>query len=121
MSPTLKACPFCGGAGRIIHDRQPPPLWRGQCKQCGAGLCGSPNETEAITAWNTRALEREAKAEPVAWARRWYVDGVKPFKVKNENGRMVWAAQFHWKPVTETKLFPDDVALYASPPAPEIE
>ena len=67
------------------------------------------------------ALEREAKAEPVAWARRWYVDGVKPLKVKNENGRMVWAAQFHWKPVTETKLFPDDVALYASPPAPEIE
>ena len=55
MSPTLKLCPFCGGAGRIIHDRQPPPLWRGQCKQCGAGLGGSPNETEAITAWNTRA------------------------------------------------------------------
>ena len=31
---------------------------------------------------------------PVAWMRRWYFDGEKPAKVKNENGRWAWPYKF---------------------------
>ena len=75
--------------------------------------CGKANE--AIKAL-TQALAEPAP-EPVAWARRWHSDGEKPVKVKNENGRWAWPQQFKFLPITLGKCLPDDVPLYAAPPA----
>jgi len=52
--------------------------------------------------------------EPIAWARRWHVDGIKPVKERNENGRMAWPIKFKYLPVTQTRCFSDDVPLFAA-------
>jgi len=52
----------------------------------------------------------------IAYMRRWAFDGVKPFKERNANGRLAWPAKFKFKPVTQEKIFADDVALSASQP-----
>ena len=51
--------------------------------------------------------------KPSAWQRKWAADGIKPYKQKNENGRWAWAPQFRWLPITDSKVFGDDVPLYA--------
>ncbi len=51
------------------------------------------------------------EATPVAWARRWYIDGETPKKERNANGRLVWPKRFKFLPVTVTKVFDDDVPL----------
>lgn len=56
-----------------------------------------------------------SEQKPVAWARKWHIDGEVPKKVVNENGRMAWPSKFKLHPVTETKCLPDDVALYTAP------
>ncbi len=60
----------------------------------------------------------EGAAEPVAWARRWFVDGITPKKERNENGRMAWPKKFTLHEVTPSKIMTDDVALYAHPSPP---
>ena len=67
MSPTLKPCPFCGSAANLTRINFPhDPRYDIECHECW--VWGRWNtEADAITAWNTRALEREAKAVPVAW------------------------------------------------------
>ena len=52
--------------------------------------------------------------EPVAWARKWFVEGEKPYKARNENGRMAWVKKFTFREVTASKVFADDVPLYCS-------
>ena len=119
MSARLKPCPHCGGIAemdtlwtyRAIYDDQ---MRRGaniyclscdsQMMRCYADHPGEERENVCDTlveAWNTRALEREAKAEPVAWA---YV---------NPDGE---CEQIEWGPVHND---PHVTPLYASPPAPE--
>ena len=56
------------------------------------------------------------KQEPVAHARKWFIDGEEPKKERKENGRMVWPFKFKLVPVSEGKLLRDDVPLYAAPP-----
>ena len=58
-----------------------------------------------------------AAGKPMAWARRWFVDGITPKKERNENGRMAWPKKFTYHEVTRSKVMTDDVALYAHPPA----
>ena len=50
--------------------------------------------------------------EPVAWERKWSVDGEVPKKERRENGRMAWPFKFKLMPVTKHKCLPDDVPLY---------
>jgi len=58
--------------------------------------------------------------EPVAWARRWYIDGETPRKERNANGRMAWPKKFTYHEVTKTKCFADDEPLYTrASPAPD--
>ena len=35
----------------------------------------------------------KSQGEPVVWARKWFVDGIKPYKEPNKNGRVSWAKQ----------------------------
>ncbi len=88
MSPTILPCPFCGGIAEIdtlstyraISDGHMAHSVSIYCLSCDAQMmrcyADHPGEERedvcaALTeAWNTRALEREAKAEPVAWRKR---------------------------------------------------
>lgn len=66
------------------------------------------------------ALAQQSAAvaqEPVAWMRKWVLNGEKLVKVKNEKGRMVTPFKFKLCPVTENKCLIDDVPLYTAPPA----
>ena len=64
------------------------------------------------------SFHRESsQGEPVAWARKWFAEGIKPYKERNENGTMSWAKQFRLLPMTKSKILNDDVPLYASPPS----
>jgi hypothetical protein len=106
VSPPLKPCPFCGGAPAFLKDNNHSTAWSVECLSDGCLLNPSvwgATAKAAVTAWNTRALEREAKAEPVAWA---YV---------NPDGE---CEQIEWGPVFDD---PHVTPLYASPPAPESE
>jgi hypothetical protein len=50
---------------------------------------------------------------PVAWMRRWKLDGEKEYKVKNpKTGRMQLHRKFKFLPVTLEKFFDDDVPLF---------
>lgn len=55
---------------------------------------------------------------PQAWMRRWAFNGEKPAKERNENGRMAWPSRHKFRPVTEVKLFDDDVPLFPKPNPP---
>jgi hypothetical protein len=69
VSPPLKPCPFCGGAPAFLEDNNHSTAWSVECLSDGCLLNPSvwgATAKAAVTAWNTRALEREAKAEPVA-------------------------------------------------------
>ncbi|MBV2180939.1 MAG: hypothetical protein KUL86_06845 [Castellaniella sp.] len=59
--------------------------------------------------------------EPVAYIRRWAFDGVKPEKVRNENGRLVWSFKHKLRDVTKGKCLDDDVPLYAAPVAAQAQ
>jgi hypothetical protein len=61
------------------------------------------------------AAEPEAEPEPVAWARKWYLDGEIPQKEKNERGRMAWPYKFKFLPVSCHKCCEDDISLYTKP------
>jgi hypothetical protein len=66
-------------------------------------------------------LERATKTEggeAAAWARKWHVDGEKPAKERNANGRMAWPHKFTFHAITPNKVFNDDVPLYAAPVPP---
>ena len=123
MSARLKPCPHCGGIAEIdtlwtyraIYDGQ---MRRGviiYCLSCDAQMtrcyADHPGEEREdvcdalVKAWNTRALEREAKAEPVAWLLRF-----------GENGQYRSVSIVHpGATYADQELTP----LYASPPAPE--
>lgn len=55
---TMKACPFCGGAGIVIPDpcnkHRTNVLYRPQCYECGANLGGFDETAFAVAAWNRR-------------------------------------------------------------------
>ena len=64
------------------------------------------------------SFHRESsQGEPVAWTRKWFAEGIKPYKERNENGTMSWAKQFRLLPMTKSKILNDDVPLYAAPPS----
>ena len=55
MELDLKRCPFCGTFKTIIHTEH---LWTWiECLNCGAQGPFTYGDTNAITAWNTRAAE----------------------------------------------------------------
>lgn len=60
-SPSLMACPFCGGSERVgIYDDNDPlhgVVWFGRCLEsgCGGEVGGFRKRDEAIAAWNRRA------------------------------------------------------------------
>ena len=72
-----------------------------------------PNFTIEELADFAHAVQRlvEENQKPVAWMRKWAADGETPVKERNAKGRMVWADKFKFLPVTEKKLFADDVPL----------
>lgn len=55
----------------------------------------------------------ESLEQPRAWMRRWYFDGVTPYKELNKNGRQEWPFKFKVLPITPNKVFNDDVPLFA--------
>lgn len=58
-----------------------------------------------------KALEEQ---KPVAWARRWYVNGEEPRKEKQANGRLAWPIRFKFLPISEGQCMKDDAPLYLS-------
>jgi Lar family restriction alleviation protein len=61
----LEPCPFCGGEGFVVPEpgtRDLPPLFRPQCKRCGAGHGGFVSRVQAVKAWNRRADSLTAEA-----------------------------------------------------------
>lgn len=60
----------------------------------------------------------DVNVRPVAWMRRWAFNGEAPKKERKENGRMAWPFKFKLLPVTEGKLLPDDVPLWANEKRP---
>lgn len=62
MSPGLSPCPFCGGPGKVYSDYQGrEKIWRVMCGarvDCALLLNHFKTEADAITAWNTRAVDR---------------------------------------------------------------
>jgi len=64
----------------------------------------------ALARSNTPAASGDK--QPLAWARRWHVDGEKPAKEKNAGGRWAWPQKFKFHAVTPHKVFKDDVPLY---------
>lgn len=76
MADELKPCPFCGGEADEHRDPGPTGelyVWVG-CNNCDAtSACVDersmqPEESDAVTLWNTR--QPEVAGEPVAWV--WY-------------------------------------------------
>lgn len=55
------------------------------------------------------------QGEPVAWIRKWSLDGEKPSKERNKSGRMALPMKFKLHEVTRNRCLPDDVALYTAP------
>lgn len=111
----LKPCPFCGGHDIRIDNhwsagRNGETIYSMCCYDCGATFPNRYRREVMVESWNRRALSQQA-AKPVAWARKWHIDGEKPAKERNENNRLVWPKKFKYLPVTPSKLFADDVAL----------
>jgi len=53
---TLKSCPFCGSEARLENGAPNDPSdWVGYCQECDFSLDFKPSQSEAVTAWNTRA------------------------------------------------------------------
>lgn len=57
---------------------------------------------------------------PKAWMRKWAFDGVKPAKVKGDNGRWRWPIEMKYQPVTTVHIFDDDVPLFAQQDSKEL-
>ena len=64
-SATLLPCPFCGGEAKMCHVTQiwePKDSYWVKCGDCHTSGKHHRTETEAITAWNTRAPEQAIAA-----------------------------------------------------------
>jgi Lar family restriction alleviation protein len=57
--PSLKACPFCGGDGRVFENPWEDGTWEAQCQTCEGGPAHRMSEAEAIIAWNRRTPSPE--------------------------------------------------------------
>lgn len=68
MSDELKACPFCGGFGKLRTWNS--CLRHVCCLKCGATSAKYPDEYDAITAWNRRVVTRE-KVEQMSQCEQW--------------------------------------------------
>ena len=64
----------------------------------------TPTDSEALPLTNCSA--------PVAWMRKWYLDGERPVKTKKGNGRWAWEAKYKFHAVTTSKCLPDDIPLF---------
>ena len=136
----LKCCPFCGGKAdpQRFGNRDGGASYAVWCNSCHIStpwMHGDDGEQRAIATWNRRAPSSnspefdgirsaapaagtEKDAEPIAWARKWHVDGEKPTKERNANGRMAWPQKFKLHAITPHKIFPDDVPLVAAKEPP---
>lgn len=52
---------------------------------------------------------------PLAWMRKWAFEKEITAKIKNENNRLVWPRKYKFVPVSASRIFPDDVPLFAKP------
>jgi hypothetical protein len=68
--------------------------------------------TEALNATQDLSGLIPCDAEPVGWMRKWASDKEVPAKVKGDNGRWHWPKKFKILPITESKWFDDDIAIY---------
>lgn len=59
----LKPCPFCGSNVAVMTNAPAydggPEWFNVECCKCSANVEGGYEETDAITAWNRRAVDRE--------------------------------------------------------------
>lgn len=104
MTDEVKPCPFCGGEADEHRDPGPTGelyVWVG-CNDCDAtSACVDersmqPEESDAVTLWNTRAEPEAAPVEPVAFL---YTD--------EEGGRVACVEQIEppFEGWTETPLY----------------
>lgn len=68
-------------------------------------------------AWERLVARLEDAPKPLAWMRRWYYNGEKPTRRRNEEGRMVTPLKYKLYPVTTNQVLPDDVPLFGGPTA----
>ena len=116
MSPQLAQCMWCG-SDALPSTRDPirpedQPTHHIRCRACHATGPRASSREAAIAAWNTRALEREAKAEPVAWRVR-IPRGTDAYEIRFASiAEQLREMEAKW-PLALVE------PLYASPPAPE--
>jgi Lar family restriction alleviation protein len=104
----LQPCPFCGD--RNIEAYGPQII----CEHCGAGTMVHDKPSEAIEAWNRRALT-PLKGEPVAWQWR--------HRSKRKDGWRDWS-DWHAgrrEPISTATYESEERPLFASQPLPETE
>lgn len=72
-TPTLLACPFCGGPANFLDACEPrKPLYWAECKACGVPGADDVTVEGAAAKWNRRAALTQGAGEavePVAWPR----------------------------------------------------
>lgn len=136
----ISPCPFCGGAGKPVHQR-----WSGRDFHgisCDGDCltffdCRAASEAEAIAAWNTRALVSpppgrggDAVSEPAPWG----FDGIimrRPASYRRPAGTvicslragMAYASQGYvidWKATQENFLTIADQALSSGEPTSRV-
>jgi len=91
------------------------PEQKGQDEFCTDYHCAGDCRMRGFGYQHTTAPQPAAQPErkPIAWARQWFIDGIKPAKERNANGRLAWPVRFKFLPVTAGQCLPDDVPLFA--------
>ncbi len=99
-APKLKPCPFCGEKCRVQQNgwtsSKKPSWWEVACDKCDFVHAGAYTETEAIAAWNTRAIDpavqelidayEDIMDYGIVFAKREQQDRLKAAKEKLANG-----------------------------------
>ena len=106
------------GYGPSVSASHGVKTWQERTSQYETEVFSQIERMEAEIVDLRAQLALRGQGEPVAWARRWHVDGETPAKVKGENGRWAWPQKFKFHAVTPNKVFKDDAPLYAAPALP---
>lgn len=70
-------------------------------------------DNNALESAKAALIAAKESRKPVAYMRKWFFDGEKPYKEKNKNGRLAWVSKFKWNSLTPQRIFQDDIPLYA--------
>lgn len=101
-------------AANLLTPALPVPEPQLAATDCGpkhSTVC--PKDSPLRAAVGAVAAELPEPPKPLAWARRWHVDGEAPTQERSsKTGRMALAKKFKFLPVTPLRCLADDVPLF---------